>query len=361
MGFIMKRIYQIIIMAFVFFLGFLALNYYIFSRMASLLSFYQSSLILSLIFLVSASYPMAMLVERNISNIYTRILYSIAATWLGIAFFLLFLLIFYEILSLIFILPSFISGIVIIVLSSLLTFYGLVNALMIHVKDFELPFPNIYSDIRIVLLSDIHIGSIRNSGYMEKIVKKTNYLNPDIVLITGDIVDGSARLHKKTFCSIDNIHGPVLFVIGNHEVYEGLDEVYRVLKPTKMKILRNEVFQFNGIQIIGVDYSFKENHLNNVLNKLNIDKNIPSILMYHLPQDIEVSNKFKVNLQLSGHTHNGQIFPFNLLVKLLFPYFNGFYNYKDTLIYVSEGTGTWGPPMRLGSCNEITLITLKPQ
>jgi len=218
---------------------------------------------------------------------------------------------------------------------------------MIHVKDFEIPFPHIYSDIRIVLLSDIHIGSIRNSGYMEKIVKKTNYLNPDIVLITGDIVDGSARLHKKTFCSIDNI--------------QGLDEVYRVLKPTKMKILRNEVFQFNGIQIIGVDYSFKKNHLNNVLNKLNIDKNIPSILMYHFPQDIEVSNKFKVNLQLSGHTHNGQIFPFNLLVKLLFPYFNGFYNYKDTLIYVSEGTGTWGPPMRLGSRNEITLITLKPQ
>ncbi len=356
----MKRIYKIIIMVFLFFLGFFTLNYYIFFRMAFLFGFNQSELILYLIIIASVSYPIAMFIERNLSNIYTRILYTLSSIWMGIAFFLLFLLIIYEILNIIFILPSLISGVSIIVFSALLTFYSLINSLIINIKKLEIPFPSINSDINLVQLSDIHIGSIRNSGYMEKVVKKVNELNPDIVLITGDVVDGSARLHKETFKVLDNIECPVLFVIGNHEVYEGLDEVYRVLNFTKIKFLRNEIFKFQGIQIIGVDYSFKKDHLKNVLSSLKIEKNMPSILMYHVPQGLKVSNEFGVNLQISGHTHSGQIIPFNILVKLLFPYFNGLYKFNDSYLYVSAGTGTWGPPMRLGSSNEITLIILKP-
>ncbi|MGC9516507.1 MAG: metallophosphoesterase [Methanomicrobiales archaeon] len=356
----MKRILQLIIMVTVFFLGFLALNYYIFIRMSALFGFFQINIIYSIIIIASVSYPMAMFIERNFSNIYTRIIYTLASTWMGIAFFVLFLLIAYELLNLLINLPDFYSGIVIVIVSSLLSLYSIINGFILKLNKFQLPFNGISSNIRIVQLSDIHIGSIRNSSYMEKIVEKTNELHPDIVLITGDVVDGSAKLHKKTFCAIDKIDAPVLFVIGNHEVYEGLDEVYRVLDPTKIKILRNEIFEFQGIQIIGVDYSLKKDHLNNVLKKLKIDNKAPKILMYHVPQDVDVSNKFGINLQLSGHTHKGQIFPFNLLVKLAFPYFNGLYKYKGTYIYVSAGTGTWGPPMRLGSKNEITLITLKP-
>ncbi|MDI6644629.1 MAG: metallophosphoesterase [Methanobacteriaceae archaeon] len=356
----MKRIYKILIMSVIFFLGFFTLNYYIFLRIAFLLGFNQRELILSLIIIASVSYPIAMFIERNLSNIYTRILYTFSSIWMGIAFFLLFLLIVYDILNIILILPSFISGITIIVFSSLLTFYSLLNSLIIHKKRFEIPFPSINSDINVVQLSDIHIGSIRNSGYMEKVVKKTNELNPDIVLITGDLVDGSARLHKKTFKALDKIKCPVLFVIGNHEVYEGLNEVYRILNPTKVKILRNDIFKFKGIQIIGVDYSFKKNNLKDVLSSLEIEKNMPSILMYHVPQGLKVANEFGINLQISGHTHSGQIIPFNILVKVLFPYFNGLYKFNDSYLYVSAGTGTWGPPMRLGSSNEITLIVLKP-
>ncbi|GAB4309081.1 MAG: hypothetical protein Kow0019_06070 [Methanobacteriaceae archaeon] len=278
---------------------------------------------------------------------------------MGIAFFVLFLLIIYEILNIIFILPPFVSGVTIIVFSSILTFYSLINSLIIQIKKVEIPFPIITSDIRIVQLSDIHIGSIRNYGYMAKIVKKTNQLNPDIVLITGDIVDGSAKLHNKTFCVLNNIKCQVLFVSGNHEFYEGWDEVYRVLNPTKMKILRNEIFKYKGIQIIGADYSFKKDHLKDVLSSLKIENNMPSILMYHVPQGLKVSNEFGIVLQISGHTHGGQIIPFNILVKLLFPYFKGLYKFNDSYLYVSPGTGTWGPPMRIGSSNEITLITLK--
>jgi len=173
-----------------------------------------------------------------------------------------------------------------------------------------------------------------------------------------DMVDGSAQLHKHTFCALNKIKAPFLFVTGNHETYEGLEEVFRVLNPTNIKMLSNEMFEFNGIQIIGVNYSFDQDHLKNMLHSLKIEKSKPSILMYHLPQGLDVANEAGVDLQLSGHTHNGQIFPFSLLVKLLFPYNNGLYEYNGTCLYVSQGTGTWGPPMRLGSKNEITLIKL---
>ncbi len=92
---------------------------------------------------------------------------------------------------------------------------------------------------------------------------------------------------------------------------------------------------------------------------MEIDKSKPSILMYHVPTEIKAASESGISLLLSGHTHKGQFFPFTILGRLVFPYFNGIYNYEDTQVYVSQGTGTWGPPMRLGSRSEITLIKLK--
>jgi predicted MPP superfamily phosphohydrolase len=117
--------------------------------------------------------------------------------------------------------------------------------------------------------------------------------------------------------------------------------------------------EIHGIQIIGVDYSYEKNHLEKVLLQMEIDKSKPSILMYHVPTEIEAANNAGINLQISGHTHKGQLFPFNFLGRIVFPYFNGLYEYNGTSLYVSQGTGTWGPPMRFGSRNEITLIELK--
>ena len=128
---------------------------------------------------------------------------------------------------------------------------------------------------------------------------------------------------------------------------------------TKLRILRNELVVFNQIQVIGVEYSFEHDHLKNTLKRLKINYDTPSILLYHIPKGLKEANEVGIDLQLSGHTHNGQIMPFNFLVKLMFPYINGLYEYKGTKLYVSPGTGTWGPPMRIGSNCEITLIKLK--
>ncbi|MDD3984603.1 MAG: metallophosphoesterase [Methanobacterium sp.] len=121
---------------------------------------------------------------------------------------------------------------------------------------------------------------------MEKIVKKTNKLNPEIIFITGDMVDGSVRLDTTTFNVINKLKAPIFFINGNHEIYEGLDEIFRILKKTNMKILRDELYEYNGIQIIGIEYSYKSNHMKKVISQLKINSEIPLILLYHLPHGL---------------------------------------------------------------------------
>lgn len=159
--------------------------------------------------------------------------------------------------------------------------------------------------------------------------------------------------------AIDDLEAPVFLVTGNHEVYEGLENVLEVLKTTKINILQDEMVEIHDIQIIGVDYSVDTQHLKKVLSRLKIDNSKPSILMTHVPGELETANKAGIDLQISGHTHKGQLFPFNFLGRIVFPYFSGLYEYGGTSLYVSQGTGTWGPPMRFGSKNEVTFIKLK--
>ncbi|MGZ7095822.1 MAG: metallophosphoesterase [Methanobacterium sp.] len=354
----MQRIIQLSLFISVIFMVFLALNYFIFFTMGNLLSL-SNNVIYYLIFLFALSYPAAAVLERTVSHVLTRAFYTFSSAWMGISIFIVIILIGYEILNLIFYVPPFIAGISIIALASILSAYSILNSIPLEIKNVEITIPTLKRNMNVVQLSDIHIGSVRNSGFMKKIAQKTNELNPDIVLITGDTVDGSAKLHPNMFNAIENIKAPVFLVIGNHEVYEGLENVLRVLKTLNINILRNEIIEIQDIQIIGVDYSYQRNHLKNVLSKLKIDKSKPSILMYHVPNDLEIANEAGIDLQISGHTHKGQMFPINFLGRLFFTYFNGLYNYNDTKLYVSQGTGTWGPPMRFGSKNEITLIKLK--
>ena len=255
--------------------------------------------------------------------------------------------------------PGEIAGIIIVGLTGILSAYSLINSLYLNINEIEIPLNHLKNDMKVVQLSDIHIGSIRNSSYMEKIVEKTNKIEPEIIFITGDMVDGSARLHTNTFDAINKLKAPVFFITGNHETYEGLDEVFRVLRNTHMRVLRDEMVECKDIQIIGVEYSFEVNHMGNVLSRLKINSEKPSILLYHLPRELKAVAKAGIGLQLSGHTHAGQMFPFNYLVRLMFKYMHGIYKYDGTYLHVSPGTGTWGPPMRLGSRCEITVITLK--
>lgn len=342
-----------------FFIGFLVLNYYLFFGLSFLLNLPRDIVFYIIMLIAAISYPLATIMERISSNIFTRIFYTAASAWMGISFYLLFFLIIYLVVSFFFQVPRKTAGVVMVLLTIIISAYAIYNSYILKVNKIKIPIKGLKEDLHLVQLSDIHIGSIRNSGYMERIVTETNKLDPDVVLITGDMVDGSARLHKHTFKAINRFKVPSFFVTGNHETYEGLGEVFRVLEGTNLRILMEEIVEFKGIHIIGVGYSFEKGHLNNSLSRLDIKTGKPSILLYHLPRELKSANEAGVDLQLSGHTHNGQIIPFNFLVKLMFPYISGLYEYKGTQLYVSQGTGTWGPPMRLGSNCEITSIILK--
>ncbi len=345
----------------VFFFGFLIVNYLIFYGIASLFSVKPGYIFYTLFILAVISYPLSAMIERVVSNTGTRIFYTVASAWMGVSFYLLTFILIYYLISLVIKIPSEIAGIIIVGLTGILSAYSLINSLFLDVNEIEIPLKNLKSDMKVVQLSDIHIGSIRNSSYMEKIIEKTNKVCPEIIFITGDMVDGSARLHTNTFDAINKLKAPVFFITGNHETYEGLDEVFRVLRNTHMMVLKDEMVECKDIQIIGVGYSFELNHMGDVLSKLKINNEKPSIMLYHLPRELKTVAKAGIGLQLSGHTHAGQMFPFNFLVRLMFRYMHGIYKYDGTYLHVSPGTGTWGPPMRLGSRCEITVITLKSE
>lgn len=303
-------------------------------------------------------YPAATIIDRFFHSIITRIFYFIASSLAGILFILFFSLIFLELVNLFFPLFGKITvGVVLIFFILFVSLHSIINASKIQVK--EVNIDDFGTNIRVVQLSDVHIGTVRNSEFLNRIIKKTNSLNPDVVVITGDLVDGSGKLSEKTFEPLNKINAPTFIIMGNHEFYEGEQRVIDLIASTKAKILRNKNYELDTVNIIGLDYSENKTYVADNLKNIHFNISKPTILLNHVPIGYEDAEKLGVKLQLSGHTHNGQMFPFTLFVKLRFSKINGLYEIGKMKLYVSSGTGTWGPPMRLGSKNEITLINLK--
>lgn len=340
------------------FLIYLGLNSYVVLRLGWLLDIKKNILYIITV-LATVSLPLAMYFDRIFHNLFSKTFYTIATMWLGIFMFLLILLLVYEVIRQFYNISY--IGWIIISLASFLVIISVINASRLTVRELEISVDNLERELTIVQLSDIHIGTIRNTKFLNQIIEKTNQLKPDIVMITGDLVDGSARLEQNMFSVFNDLPAPVYFVTGNHEMYEGIDKVYELLKNSKIRVLKNELVDFRDIQIIGVEFSENKDHLKTVLESLTIDNTKPTILMYHYPKDLEEAQRAGINLQLSGHTHNGQIMPFNFLVRLQFKYVTGLHLINDMYLYISPGTGTWGPYMRLGSSNEISYLRLLPK
>lgn len=276
-------------------------------------------------------------------------------------------------------------------LAILFSAYGFWNAFHPKIKhlDVELKdLPDCWQDKTIVQLSDIHLGHLHSTGFLEQVVQKVNTLKPDLVCITGDLFDGMTRriFHFAPILSRIQSKKGVLFVTGNHEGYIGFQQSLAAIGQTGITVLHNEAIDIEGLRIIGVSYPGVR-HIEDIRNSNNPvsdlqEKATCTILMFHTPTNIGRSQKdafgqhfstywlpdisFKMNkalgaqLQLSGHTHGGQLFPFNLLVRFIFKGFHyGLNRAGDFSIYTSSGVGTWGPPMRTGTAPEIVAIHLK--
>jgi uncharacterized protein len=350
---------RVLVSTFLFLLVFLTLNYYVFLGISYTFNLPINTYYYVILVIVALCYPVSNFLIGFYSNSLIRGVYAVSASWLGISVYILILFAIYLIMGIFIQIPVEIAGKVIFAVAFITGIYAVFKATRLKIENLTIPLNGIESDIRAVQISDVHIGPVRSKGFVKKLVDKILDLDPEVVFITGDLFDGSSKLPDDIIKDFGRIKVPVLFIMGNHDFYQGFDEVLNYLETADIKILNFAVFEFNGLQIVGVPFSWKRKYLEDSLEKIEFEKDKHTILLYHLPREFQVSKDAGIDLQLSGHTHAGQFYPFNLFVKLMFPYLRGLYENQGSYLYVSQGTGTLGPPLRLGSSCEITLINLK--
>ncbi len=248
---------------------------------------------------------------------------------------------------------------------------GYVNARNPRIKTLNIDIPknsHPTKSLNVVVASDIHLGTIVCKARLEHIVEKINALNPDLVLLPGDVVDEDLGPVIKqnlgeTLRKIRSKFG-VISITGNHEYIGGVEEAYQYLIAHDIMVLRDSVIKINNsLYVVGrEDLSVKQftGKRRKPLDEImaGVDKTLPVILMDHQPFRLEDAVQNGVDLQLSGHTHHGQIWPFNFITKKVYEVSWGYKKKGDTHIYVSCGVGTWGPPVRIGNTPEIVNIRL---
>jgi uncharacterized protein len=223
------------------------------------------------------------------------------------------------------------------------------------------------SGYRIVQITDVHVGPTIGLDFIEAVVARVNSLAPDLIAITGDLVDGSVEdlaAHVAPLAKLRAKDG-VFFVTGNHEYYSGADAwIAHLGSALGVRVLRNEHVRIggeDGFDLAGIDdaSAHGDGHGPDLRKALSgRDDARACVLLAHQPRGIDLADELGVDLQLSGHTHGGQMVPWNFLVRLQQPFVAGLHKLARAQIYVSRGTGYWGPPMRVGAPAEITEIEL---
>jgi len=306
------------------------------------------------------------IVAERLPNAFGRSLAAIALTWLGLCFQLFVLVVVYELVAPVsaalgWPIDSVQAGWSLVILITVLGLVGFLNTQILAVKHIALPGPRNVSGHKLVQISDVHIGS-RSPALLQPIVAKTNALAPDYVLITGDLID-FAGISRSDLSELANFHAPCFYVIGNHERYVDLAAIDERLRSLGIRVLRNECATDGPFQFIGIDDAEARNQVPDELKRLTISEAHFPILLYHRPDGFDTAAANGVRLMLCGHTHNGQLIPFNFLVKRIFPRICGLYRDAADLahLYVSPGTGTWGPVLRIGSRSEITCFEFREE
>ncbi|MBD02048.1 MAG: phosphohydrolase [Candidatus Marinimicrobia bacterium] len=230
--------------------------------------------------------------------------------------------------------------------------------------------PDAFENFTIAQISDLHVGPTIKKPYVEKVLNQISIINPDLIAITGDLIDGSIDYLKKDLEPLSEMiaNYGTYFVTGNHEYYSGaekwLDETDRMgftnlVNEHDLISINNETITLAGVTDFRA-HQIIPSHKSNPKNALrgSTDQKV-KILLAHQPSSIFKANEAGYDFQISGHTHGGQFWPFTYPTKKANPYLSGLHNHNGTQIYVNSGTGYWGPPLRLGVPSEITLFKLK--
>ena len=219
--------------------------------------------------------------------------------------------------------------------------------------------------LRIVQLSDLHLTKNVELSYIKTLIKKINIKNPDLVVITGDILQTKASNLQNHFKSFKALNAPTYYVTGNHDIFYGSKVLKDLLSDNGIICLDNDIVKLNIkgsiLQLVGISdrYSFARGIKRDISKLfLKLDPNIFTILLAHQPKDIEYIKNNRIDIQLSGHTHGGQVYPFSIIVKYFQSYFLGLYIHNKTLLYVTSGLGYWGVKLRYKVSSEIPVFTI---
>lgn len=364
------------------------INFYIFKRGlqgipkdSSLRIYY----IVAFLFL-SLAYLSGRILEKYIPSFATDILVSIGSYWLAaMIYFLLFILLF-DLLRLVnHFVPFFPSFIInkfgvfkkylafsVVVIVSVTIFVGYINAIHPKIKTVNLKINKKIegmSGLNVAVISDIHLGTIIGRERFSKIVDEINKLNPDLILIAGDLVDESIGpvINDNIGKCVERLKSKygIYAVTGNHEYIGGVEAATGYFSKHKINWIRDSVVNIeNKVLLVGRDDRTITRFTGKVRKPLseimrNIDYRLPIILMDHQPIGLDEAVANKVDLQLSGHTHHGQIWPFNYITEKIYEVSRGHKLKQNTHFYISSGVGTWGPPVRIGNTPEIVNIKLR--
>ncbi|WP_075601861.1 metallophosphoesterase [Saccharicrinis aurantiacus] len=298
--------------------------------------------------------------------------YKIASVAMGLYLFITMAFLAVDLVALFIKLKPMQFGILSFTLFSVLALGSYFNAQYLRTSNYKVPLKGLSQTINSVHLTDIHIGHFRNNGFLNKLVKQTNAQNPDVIFITGDYLDSKYALNSSHFEPLQNLKAPVYFVDGNHDHATDNDSILAMMRSAGVNVLQNEIAQFKDLQIIGLEHMVADREtfdvhaspgkptIRETLNRLPIKSDKPSVILHHAPNGIKHAEAHGVDLYLAGHTHGGQIFPFNYVSNLMFEYNSGMNIYKSLKVFVSEGIGTFGPPFRLGTKSELVNLQLIP-
>ncbi|MBZ0199215.1 MAG: metallophosphoesterase [Ignavibacteriaceae bacterium] len=372
----------------IFFVVYGSANFYLIYRGLEALTGYPVlKIIYSVVFIVAAlSYIFTRFVnERLPEGLYDFLLW-VGSLWFAFMLYFFLWVIFIDLLRLAnYIIPFFpafvkdniavtkiITFSVVLVSTCVIVFAGYLNTRKINMKTIEITAAKGSADIdslNIVMASDFHLTPVNDGKLLKQIVEKMNSLKPDIILLPGDIVDEKGKIldRKKIGAAFEKLKPKygIYASTGNHEYISGVKQGIEYMERHGINVLRDTSIKIDDKFYIAAREDRSKNNfskskrktINEVLT--GVDKNYPIILLDHTPLQLEEAMNNDITLQLSGHTHHGQMFPINLITKAIYEISWGYLKKGNTHYYVSSGVGTWGPPVRLGSRSEIVNIKIK--
>jgi len=315
-------------------------------------------------FLLGIICGLILTIVRLSPSFLSKILYYILSTYWGLLLYLFLFSLLSLAINAIHKLSKTVSLYIVVVPTILMFVCGFYNSHQLVIKHMSLKIPSAKSNVSIVHISDLHLGPIYGKKHVSRLVKEIKRLDPDFVMIAGDLFDGSMRLSPDVLSPFNDLRADIYLALGNHDdIFLGLEEVKRTLKESKIVLLKDEAVINRDINIIGISYRETNDFLVSKLKEMNLTDDKLNILIYHPPAlHVDKFEEYNVHLHLGGHTHGGQLVPLFWDKLSPFIYIRGLYksNSGKSYVHITEGIGTAGPYLRMFSRSTITLLNINP-